>query len=208
MGETAEMSMTPILYSFRRCPYAVRARLAIRQAGVAVETREVLLRDKPAAFLAASASGTVPCLVTDAGLLDESLDIMVWALRQQDPDGWLDMPQAGWDWIDRGDGGFKTALDRVKYASRRPPEVGDAALAEAVMFLRDLEAALGEWLFDRASLADYALLPFVRQFAMVNKPWFDALPLPRVQGWLARFVGSDEFAAVMVKRPVWDGAVG
>ncbi len=195
--------MTPILYSFRRCPYAMRARLAIAVSGAEVELREILLRDKPSAFLAASPSGTVPCLVTQAGVIDESLEVMIWALRQNDPEGWLDMPQSGYDWIARGDGPFKAALDRVKYASRHPAPVVADARAEAVGFFDDLEAALGDWIFDRASLADYALLPFVRQFAFVDMAWFAAQPWPRVQDWLARFLASDRFNATMRKHPVW-----
>ncbi|MBU2487130.1 MAG: glutathione S-transferase N-terminal domain-containing protein, partial [Alphaproteobacteria bacterium] len=112
--------MKPVLYSFRRCPYAMRARLAVASAGVEVELREILLRDKPAAFLAASPSATVPCLVTDSGVIDESLDVMLWALTQNDPEGWLQMPEAGHDWITRADGPFKQALDRTKYANRYP----------------------------------------------------------------------------------------
>lgn len=195
--------MTPILYSFRRCPYAIRARLALAASGVTVELREILLRDKPAAFLGASPSGTVPCLLTDNGGIDESLDIMLWALRQNDPEGWLDMPQAGHDWIAHNDGPFKHALDRVKYASRYPKEGSAAHLADACTHLAALDAALGAWLFDRATLADYAMLPFVRQFALINKPWFDAQDWPRLQGWLARFLASDRFAKVMTKAPVW-----
>jgi len=200
--------MTPILYSFRRCPYAMRARLAVAVAGVEVDLREILLRDKPAAFLAASPSGTVPCLVTQAGVIDESLEIMIWALRQNDPDGWLDMPQAGHDWIARGDGPFKAALDRVKYASRHPAPDVAAAQAEAVRFFNDLEAQLGNWVFDRASLADYALLPFVRQFAFVDMAWFEAQPWPRVQDWLARFLASDRLNAAMRKHPLWVAGAG
>ena len=100
----------PILYTFRRCPYAMRARLAIAVSGVTVEVREVVLRDKPAAFLAASPSATVPCLVTSDGNIDESLDIMKWALARHDPEGWLTMPDQGWDWIARADGPFKDVL--------------------------------------------------------------------------------------------------
>ena len=198
--------MTPILYSFRRCPYAMRARLAVLVSGVRVELREILLRDKPAAFLAASASGTVPCLVTDAGVIDESLEIMIWVLRQNDPEGWLQMSEAGWAWIARGDGPFKAALDRVKYASRHAPDDVAAARAVAVAFLDDLETALRGGIFGRGTLADYALLPFVRQFAFVDKDWFDAQDWPRVQDWLARFMESDRFARIMEKQALWDQA--
>ena len=113
--------MMTVLYSFRRCPYAMRARLALRSARQQVQLREVVLRDKPAAFLATSPSGTVPCLALDTGeVIDESLDIMIWALRRHDPEGLLQMPDPGWDWINRCDGPFKHALDRTKYATRYP----------------------------------------------------------------------------------------
>jgi glutathione S-transferase len=200
--------VTPVLYSFRRCPYAIRARLAIAISGVAVEAREILLRDKPAAFLAASPSGTVPCLLTGDAVLDESLDIMVWALRQNDPEGWLEMPQSGWDWVARCDVPFKAALDRVKYASRHDAVSVTAAREAALAFLFDLEAEMAEWITGAPRLVDYALLPFVRQFAMIDKPWFDALPLPRVQAWLKRFLNSSAFAGVMEKQSLWQpGAV-
>lgn len=201
------MTKTPIFYSFRRCPYAIRARLAIAISGVTVEHREILLREKPAAFLAASPSATVPCLVTDTGVVDESLDIMIWALRQHDPEGWLSMPDEGWGWIARCDGPFKAALDRVKYASRHDPAVVETAKAEALGFLTDLEAALGTWVYEAPRMVDYAILPFVRQFALVDWAWFETLPLPRVQAWLLRFLDSGFLASVMEKRPVWQSMV-
>lgn len=195
--------MTPILYSFRRCPYAIRARLALMSSGVQVELREILLRDKPEAFLAASPTGTVPCLVTDTGVIDESLDIMLWVLRKSDPERWLDMPDPGHDWIARNDGPFKHALDRVKYASRYPEENVQAHLATATAHLTALDQVLNDWLFDRPTLADYAILPFVRQFAFIDKPWFDAQPWPRLHLWLERFLTSDRFNSVMAKYPPW-----
>ena len=195
--------MTPVLYSFRRCPYAIRARLALRQAGCQVELREVVLRDKPAAFLAASASATVPCLVTDAGPIDESLDIMKWALARHDPDGWLDMPDQGHDWIARIDGPFKHALDRTKYAPRYPGENPEAHRAEASAILAELDKVLDGWIFGRPTLADYAILPFVRQFAFIDKPRFDTHAWPRLHDWLDRFLASAPFAAVMHKVPQW-----
>jgi glutathione S-transferase len=195
--------MTPILYSFRRCPYAMRARLAVVASGVQVELREILLRDKPAAFLATSPSATVPCLQTDQGVIDESLEVMIWALRQNDPEAWLNMPEAGQAWIARADGPFKRALDRVKYASRFDKSEVATARTDAIAFFNDLEAKLEDWIFDGPSLADYALLPFVRQFASIDIAWFNAQPWPRVQGWLCRFLASDRFQAVMIKHPVW-----
>lgn len=193
----------PVLWSFRRCPYAIRARLAIRCSGVSVELREILLREKPSAFLATSPSGTVPCLVTSEQVIDESLEIMRWALGQNDPDGWLDMPVAGANWISRCDGPFKHALDRVKYASRYPDQDRAVHLATACAFLTDLDAQLDRWLFVRPTLADMAILPFIRQFAFIDKSWFDAQPWPSLHDWLARFLASDAFAGVMPKFPRW-----
>ncbi|MGJ8626907.1 MAG: glutathione S-transferase [Sulfitobacter sp.] len=195
--------MTPILYSFRRCPYAMRARLAIAAAGVQVELREVVLRDKPAAFLTASASDTVPCLVTDTGVIDESLDIMKWALSNDDPALWLDMPAAGWDLIQQADGPFKDALDRTKYTSRHPDvnPVEQRALASA--FLVKLDQDITKHLFDHPTIADFAILPFVRQFAFIDKPWFDAQPWPNLQGWLERFLASVQVENIMQKYPQW-----
>ncbi|WP_298976847.1 glutathione S-transferase [uncultured Roseobacter sp.] len=195
--------MTPILYSFRRCPYAMRARLALAISGVGVELREILLRDKPQAFLDASPSATVPCLVTPDGVIDESLDIMIWALKQSDPEGWLDMPQAGADWISRADGPFKEALDQTKYATRYPEVDPKAARARACEFLNDLNDQIEASIFERPALADYAILPFVRQFAFIDKDWFDAQDWPRLQNWLARFLASERFAAIMMKYDTW-----
>ena len=195
--------MKPVLYSFRRCPYAMRARLAVASAGLEVELREVVLRDKPAAFLAASPSGTVPCLVTADGVIDESLDVMIWALKQNDPESWLRMPEAGFEWIARADGPFKMALDRTKYANRYP-ELDPASQRDiAALFLSELDATIGQWIFDHPTLADFAILPFVRQFAFIDKEWFDAQPWPSLQAWLERFLVSDRFDHIMMKYPQW-----
>ena len=195
--------MTPIFYSFRRCPYAMRARLAIAAAGITVELREVVLRDKPAAFLAASDSGTVPCLVTDQGNIDESLDIMKWALARNDTDHWLDMRDTGWDLITRADGPFKDALDRTKYASRYSDTDAKEQREVAAEFLTELDSRIAVWIFERPSIADFAILPFVRQFAFIDKPWFDAQPWPNLQGWLDRFLATDQFENIMLKYPQW-----
>ncbi|MEP4036112.1 MULTISPECIES: glutathione S-transferase [unclassified Pseudophaeobacter] len=195
--------MTHTLYSFRRCPYAMRARLALASAEQPVELREIVLRDKPAAFLEASPSATVPCLVTPAQVIDESLDIMIWALRQNDPEHWLMMPDRGWDWIARADGPFKQALDRTKYASRYPEEDATAQRQQAALFLSDLDQQIDTWIFGQASIADYAILPFVRQFAFIDKTWFDAQPWPSLQAWLERFLTSSRFEAIMQKYPQW-----
>lgn len=197
------MTKTPILYSFRRCPYAMRARLGLAAAGVSVELREVVLRDKPEAFLAASPSGTVPCLVHGGDVIDESFDIMQWALSQSDPEGWLQMPASGQDWITESDGPFKHALDRTKYAARFPGEDAEVHRAVAHDFLARLDDQIDTWIFVRPTLADFAILPFVRQFAFIDKARFDAQSWPALQDWLERFLTSDRFAAVMDKYPQW-----
>ncbi len=184
----------------------MRARLALLSAGVRVELREVVLRDKPAAFLAASPSATVPCLLAGGAVIDESLDIMRWALARNDPDGWLDMPDAGHALIATCDGAFKTALDGYKYAARHPGTDPMLARDGAAAFLCTLEEHLGAnpWLFGpRPGLADMAILPFVRQFAHVDQAWFAARPWPHLIRWLEAFKGSDAFAAIMVKYTPW-----
>lgn len=187
----------------------MRARLALCSAGIQVELREILLRDKPPAFLETSPSGTVPCLKLDDRVIDESLDIMVWAVRQNDPDGLMKMPDQGWDLIKDNDGPFKAALDHTKYATRYPELDPVAERARAADFLIRLQDNLAEhpWIFgDRPTLADYAILPFVRQFAFVDRAWFDAQPWPGISGWLDRFVESPDLAAIMAKYPPWEDA--
>lgn len=195
--------MKPVLYSFRRCPYAMRARLALASSGQTVELREILLRDKPSAFLETSASGTVPCLISVDGVIDESLDIMKWALAQNDPEGWLNMPDHGYDWIDRADGPFKDALDRTKYGTRYADTDPKEQRGLAAAFLKDLDLQITDWMFERPSIADYAILPFVRQFAFIDKDWFDAQPWPDLHAWLDRFLASDRFGGIMAKHPPW-----
>ena len=201
----------PIFWSFRRCPFAMRARLAIASAGVRVELREVVLRDKPDAFLAASPSATVPCLETAEGVIDESHDIMLWALRQADPMGWLKMPEEGRALIATCDGPFKQALDLYKYAARHPGSDPVAQRTKASTFLRGLDDRLrtsGHLYGDHATLADMAILPFVRQFAHTDLDWFTAQSWPHLVGWLDRFKTSDGLAAIMAKYPQWqDGDV-
>ena len=184
----------------------MRARLAIAVSGQDVELREVVLRDKPDAFRKASPSATVPCLEAEGDVLDESLDIMIWSLKRNDPNGWLGMPDEGFDLIARADGAFKCDLDRYKYASRFPEDDETAARESTGAFIAELDQMIGakEWLFGTdATLADMAILPFVRQFAHVDLAWFDAQPWPRLQGWLERFLFSDRFARIMPKYPQW-----
>ncbi|MEO3417204.1 glutathione S-transferase [Roseovarius sp. CAU 1744] len=204
--------MRPILWSFRRCPYAMRARLALAAAGAQVELREVILRDKPQAFLETSPTATVPCLDTGEEIIDESLDIMLWALRNNDPERWLEMPPQGHDLIDENDGPFKTALDRYKYASRHPEADSEAERGNASAFLMQLDGLLRGRAFlfgSRVSLADMAILPFVRQFAHVDLDWFSDQPWPEARRWLEAFKSSQSFTAIMKKYPQWHpGAPG
>lgn len=206
----------PVLYSFRRCPYAMRARLAIYYAGISVELREVVLRDKPPAMLGCSPKATVPVLQLTCGkVIDESRDIMQWALESNDPDHWLLSDRVELDQlIDSNDGEFKDALDRYKYPNRYQEEHLDGSEDEmmlnnrgaAEVFLSQLERRLTVTTYllgDRASMADMAILPFVRQFAFVDKAWFESAPYPNVQCWLEQFLASDLFAAVMPKFNQW-----
>jgi glutathione S-transferase len=210
----------PVLYSFRRCPYAIRARLALRAAGLApqrdFELREVNLKAKPPELLEASPKGTVPVLVPPEGtVIEESLAVMRWALEHHDPDDLLrhrdPAAQATIEaLIAENDGPFKRHLDRFKY----PERFGVRGLAErpqqraaALAILRDWNARLGAgpWLLgERPSLADPALLPFVRQFRLADPAGFDAEPeLAPLQQWLARFLASEALAAVL--EPPWAG---
>ncbi|WP_417278685.1 glutathione S-transferase [Celeribacter sp.] len=202
--------MRPILYSFRRCPYAMRARLAIASAGLEVELREVVLRDKPQEMLAASPKGTVPVLITETGVMtgviEESREIMDWALAQNDPEGLCDMPREGEEWIAQIEGPFKAALDRYKYETRYEGVEPLAEREAAAGILRQVDSQLRErlWLYgDRPSFADLATITFVRQFAMVDRVWFDQEDWPGVQGWLARFLASERFAQIMLKYEKW-----
>jgi glutathione S-transferase len=184
----------------------MRARLALASAGVQVELREILLRDKAPEFLATSPSGTVPCLQTGDRVLDESRDIMMWALAQNDPESWLDMPHAGHALIDMIEGPFKRALDRYKYSTRYDDADKLAEREIASRYLHQLDERLTgrDWLFgDAPTLADMAILPFVRQFAMTDKAWFDAQDWRGLHAWLTLFLESERLAQVMSKYQVW-----
>ncbi len=205
------LSNAPIFWSFRRCPFAMRARLAIAASGQTVQLREILLRDKPAAFLATSAKGTVPVLdLRDGTVIEESRDIMMWALGVSDPDGWLDIshkqPDKVKTFLDNVDGPFKNDLDRYKYASRyevsaawRHRENGTQFLAELDRSLRATGALSGSSL----GLMDFATLPFIRQFRIADPVWFDSQPWPYLHRWLQEFLGSTAFLRVMLKYPPW-----
>ncbi len=198
------MSALPILYSFRRCPYAMRARMALWVAGIEAELREVKLAAKPPELIAASPKATVPVLVlSDDQVIDESLEIMRWALAQQDPEGWL----AGEDTalIAANDGPFKHHLDRAKYPDRYEPDGVDHRAA-AIALLLPLEERLADQAQlcgPRRSLTDIALFPFIRQFAHSDRDWFAAQGLPRLTAWLEGHIASDLFAAIMPKFAPW-----
>lgn len=198
--------MRPILYSFRRCPYAMRARLALLSAGIETELREILLRDKAAEFLETSPKGTVPVIVTSDRVIEESLDIMEWALGLHDPEGWLDFPAEGRKLIETCDGPFKTALDRYKYQNRHQSDP-ELERQKASAFLETLDTQLNgqAYLFgDAPRLPDMAILTFIRQFANTDRVWFDAQPWPNVHAWLAAFLESDRFNNIMTKYPKWE----
>ncbi len=198
------MLSQPLLYSFRRCPYAIRARLAIAISGVSVAICEVDLKAKPERMLQLSAKATVPVLeLPDGSVLDESLDIMLWSLHQNDPlgmlDNFLDEVRA---LIKRNDTEFKYALDQYKYPERYPEFSMLHSRMQAEIFLRELNARLVEstYLFgDKAGIADLALLPFIRQFAGVDRVWFEASPYASLRTWLARWEASDVFIKIMRK---------
>lgn len=202
----------PILYSFRRCPYAMRARLAIASSGIQCELREIVLRDKSPEFVALSPKATVPVLRDTNGIvLEESLDVMYWALQTHDPENLLtedsDRLDAMQGLIAYSDGPFKHNLDRYKYADRFDGADPEEERARGATFLLELDERLAksEWLFgDAPSLADMAILPFVRQFAFVDRDWFDRQSWPNLLGWLDRFLASDRFLSVMQKYSKWE----
>ncbi|MDC0887054.1 glutathione S-transferase [Altererythrobacter sp.] len=202
------MSDLPILYSFRRCPYAMRARMALMISGTACELREVKLADKPPEMLEISPKGTVPVLrLPDGTVLEESINIMRWALGKNDPENWLDGDSAGL--IALADGPFKHHLDRYKYPTRYTDEPGHGKVdhrSEGLSILSDLSfrlAGRAQLLGEKRSLADIALFPFIRQFANVDRTWFDAQPIPDLHAWLEGHLESELFTAVMPKFAPW-----
>lgn len=200
--------MLPILYSYRRCPYAMRARMAIYGANIAVEIREIALRDKPAHMLEMSPKGTVPVLILqNAVVIEQSLDIMFWALQQHDPDDWLkadlnDMLAL----ISENDSHFKQALDAYKYPERYPQFAQKHYRQQGEVFLQKLENLLNQHVYlfnETTSLADIAIFPFIRQFAAVDSTWFESSNYPKLQNWLNRLTQSELFERVMEKQPTY-----
>lgn len=172
---------------------------------VKVELREVVLRDKPLELIEASAKATVPVLVLPGSeVLDESLDIMRWALEQNDPENWLAHVDA--DLIAANDGPFKRALDRYKYPHRYDLPNGIEHRDQALANISDLNERLDDMPFlagDKRGFTDIAIFPFIRQFAATDQGWFDALPLPALQAWLDGLQSSDLFASIMIRYPQW-----
>ncbi len=205
------MNKLPILYTFRRCPYAMRARLAIAVSGQKVELREVVFREKPEHMLEVSPKGTVPIIVDINGrVYEESRDVMDWVLAHNDPQDWLS-PEVGTvegmqTLADEADGPFKEALDRFKYPEHYEDNDPLAEREKASAFLRKLDARLGDqqYLFgSHMTYADAAILPFVRQFANVERDWFDGEDWPHLKRWLEAFLASQQFEHIMDKYPQW-----
>ncbi|BBM87790.1 glutathione S-transferase [Candidatus Uabimicrobium amorphum] len=198
-----------ILYTFRRCPYAIRARMALFAAGRSFEIREVVLKDKPPQLLKASPKGTVPVLVCPDKIIEESLEIMHWAIDGTNI-GWLhftdNMQQEIHKLITHNDGEFKFNLDRYKYPQRYDIEDEKPYFAKCCAFLETLNTKLKQnrFLFaQRISLADIAIFPFVRQFSKVDIKAFGALPYSELQQWLKYHEESELFKSVMTKYPQW-----
>jgi len=203
-GESADPAGHPILYSFRRCPYAMRARMALLISGQVCALREVALRAKPAEMIAASAKATVPVLVLpDGRVIDESLDIMRWALARNDPEDWLGAEDRAL--VAENDGPFKQHLDRYKYPGRHGSDPVEHR-AMAMEFLASLETRLAEkanLCRETRSLTDIAIMPFVRQFAATDQAWFGAQSLPSLKAWLAGHQESPLFLRAMLRVPPW-----
>ena len=201
------MNELPIVYSFRRCPYAMRARMAMARAGSGARLREVVLRDKPEAMLDVSPKGTVPVLVLPNGeVIDESLDVMIWALSQDDPDSWLADRDNCLAWIERSDHEFKGWLDKYKYANRHPEQTELWYREQGEQFIQAMESQLSnnQWLGgSHCRLCDVAVFPFIRQFAGVDPAWWQSAPYPSTRAWLDRWLKDPLFASVMKKYPQW-----
>ena len=202
----------PILYSFRRCPYAMRARLALQSSGIVVEIREIKLQNKPKEFLQSSQKGTVPVLILNSEkVLDESIDIIKWALKTNDPKNWLAEGQLNQLEIDKIlitlEGDFKKNLDKYKYPNRYKSNNKDFHRDKNLKFLNDLNDLLKKnnaLNCPHLSMLDYAILPFIRQFRNVDELWFDALDLIFLKKWLFQFIDSNEFSSIMKKYNLWE----
>ena len=210
-------SSLAILYSFRRCPYAMRARMALQYSGIKVYLREVELKNKPQQMLQCSPKGTVPVLaLADGTIIDESRNIMYWALEKNDPEKWIPEQNLATrnqidSLLDDNDFNFKNQLDRYKYADRYPEQTSEYYRNQGEQFLAILEHRLSSHRFlmsDTISMADICVFPFIRQFAFVDKDWFYQSDYPYLKTWLDYFLQSDLFMSVMEKYPPWtEGSV-
>lgn len=202
----------PVLYSFRRCPYCMRAHMALKNSGLKIELREVVLKDMPDELLTISAKATVPVLVLpDDRIIDESWDILKWALEKNDPGNWLGennqfLPGAEM-LVETNDFSFKNDLDHYKYADRFPEHSEKDYRDACEEFIEELEEMLSEnsyLLRDQISIADIAVFPFIRQFSLVDKNWFDRSGYQNVQRWLEKLITTELFQDVFQKHDVWE----
>jgi glutathione S-transferase len=202
----------PILYSYRRCPYAMRARMALKLANIKVEIREISLRDKPAHMLQISPKATVPVLIlcdetgADESVIDESLNIMFWALKNNALGA--NIHAACRALILECDTSFKQTLDAYKYPERFPNKTQIQHRADGEVFLQKLENLLEQnsYFFGAVpSLADMAIFPFIRQFAAVDSAWFENTHFPKLRAWLNEWLNSELFKSVMIKNPTYVG---
>lgn len=207
------MNSSAILYSFRRCPYAMRARLALSLSEQKVELREIVLKNKPKSMLNYSPKGTVPVLIVkdtegSETVIDESLDIMQWAFEKNDPQHYLrnETFEEVLQLISENDGTFKFYLDRYKYADRYPEKSEQEYREQGEVFLRLLDERLSKYTYlfgNEPCLADIAIFPFVRQFAHVDLKWFEQSPYPNLKSWLDAYKSSEVFLGIMKKYPAW-----
>lgn len=208
--------ITPVLYTFRRCPYCMRAHMALKKAGIKVELREVKLSAMPDELLAVSPDETVPVLVLEDGTaIDESWQIVKWALAQNDPDDWLGKNHQNDNsallldaeiLIESNDYSFKLDLDHYKYADRYPEHDQTHYRQACEEFIEDLEEMLKQkpyLIAEHLSLADIGVFPFIRQFSLVDEDWFQQAPYPNVQNWLQNLINSALFQNVFQKHDLW-----
>ena len=201
-----------VLYSFRRCPYCMRAHMGLKNSGLKIELREVELKNIPDELLRRSSKATVPIMVLpDNNVIDESWDILKWALEQNDPDNWLgEDKQFLFDTemlVETNDFSFKTDLDHYKYADRFPEHDAQHYRKACEEFIEELEAMLSEndnLLADQLTIADIAIFPFIRQFSLVDQSWFDQSPYKNVRRWLEKLISTELFNHVFQKRQVWE----
>lgn len=202
----------PVLYSLRNCPYAMRARIAIFKSKQTVALRDIVLSNKPTEMIAASPKATVPVLVlADGSVVEESLSVMLWALNESDPNDLLhsELEQqlsSMLELINSFDNDFKEALEQYKCAKRYRETNVIECRAHCEQFIQLLEVRLNEHAFlmsNKESLADIALLPFIRQFARVERQWYLQSPYPKVRQWLNNYLQSPMFTKVMAKYPLW-----